>query len=90
VRVVFLAAVTEDFFLQGCGALYRGADKSLSRPGRKQVRKHVGDAHDFNNIETRASIKFFFFFFFFREGKGQKKIYAILTRKLTCFFPGWV
>jgi len=40
--------------------LYRGADKSLARPGRKQARKHVRDARDFNNIETRAVIKFFF------------------------------
>ena len=35
----------------------RGADKSVARPGRKQARKHVRDARDFNNIETR----FFFF-----------------------------
>jgi len=40
--------------------LYRGADKSLARPGKKQARKHVRDASDFNNIETRAVIKFFF------------------------------
>jgi len=40
-------------------ALYRGADKSLARPGRKQSRKHIRDACDFNNIETRAVIKFF-------------------------------
>ena len=39
---------------------YRGADKSLARPGRKQARKHVRDARDFNNIEVRAVIKFFF------------------------------
>ena len=39
---------------------YRDADKSLARPGRKQARKHVRDARDFNNIETRAVIKFFF------------------------------
>jgi len=39
---------------------YRGADKSLARPGRKQARKRVRDARDFNNIETRAVIKFFF------------------------------
>ena len=38
---------------------YRGADKSLARPGRKQARKHVRDARDFNNIETRAVIKIF-------------------------------
>jgi len=40
--------------------LYRGADKSLARPRRKQARKDVRDARDFNNIETRAVIKFFF------------------------------
>jgi hypothetical protein len=39
---------------------YRGADKSLARPGRKQARKHVRDARDFNKIETRAVIKFSF------------------------------
>jgi len=33
---------------------------SLARPGRKQARKDVSDAHDFNNIETRDVIKFFF------------------------------
>jgi len=38
---------------------YRDADKSLARPGRKQSRKHVRDARDFNNIETRAVIKVF-------------------------------
>jgi len=35
--------------------IYRDADKSLARPGRKQSRKHVRDARDFNNIETRAA-----------------------------------
>ena len=39
---------------------YRGADKSLARPGRKQDRKHVTDARDFINIQTRTFIKFFF------------------------------
>jgi len=33
-----------------------------------------GDARDFNNIETRAVIKFFFFL----QGKGPKEIHAIL------------
>jgi len=33
-----------------------------------------GDAHDFNNIETRALIKFFFL-----QGKVHKEIHAILT-----------
>ena len=39
---------------------FRGADKSLARPGRKQARKHVRDARDFNNIETQSIIIFFF------------------------------
>jgi len=40
--------------------MYRGADKSLARSERKQARKHVREARDFNNTETRAVIKFFF------------------------------
>jgi len=62
---------------------YRGADKSLARPGRKQARKHVRGAHDFNNIETRAVIKFLFL-----QGKAPKKIHAILKETLACFLPG--
>ena len=46
--------------LQELSGMYRGADKSLARPGRKQARKHVRDARDLNNIETRAVINFFF------------------------------
>ena len=67
-------------------SLYRGADKSLARPGKKQARKHVRDARDFNNIETRAVTKFFFFFL---KGKTPKEIHAILTETLTRFLPGW-
>jgi len=62
--------------------LYRGADKSLGRPGRKQARKHGRDAHDFNN-ETRAVIKFFFL-----QGKAPKEIHAILTQTLAYFLSG--
>jgi len=62
--------------------LYRGADKSLARPGRKQARKYVRDAHDFNNIETRAVIKFLFL-----RGKAPKEIHAILTETLASFLP---
>jgi len=40
-------------------SFYRVADKSLARPESKQARKHVRDARDFNNIETRAVIFFF-------------------------------
>ena len=60
---------------------YRGADKSLARPGRKQARKHVRDARDFNN-ETRAVINFFL------QGKAPKEIHAILRETLPCFLPG--
>ena len=62
---------------------YRGADKSLARPGRKQARKHVRDARSFNNIETRAVIKFLFL-----RGKAPKEIRAILTETLTSFLSG--
>jgi len=64
--------------------MHRGADKSLARPGRrKQARKHVRDARDFNNIETRAVIKSPP-----PKGKAPKEIRAILTETLACFFPG--
>jgi hypothetical protein len=63
--------------------MYRGAVKSLARPGRKQARKHVRDARDFNNIETRTVIKLFFL-----QGKAPKEIHAILTERVACFFPG--
>jgi len=43
-----------------------------------------GDARDFNNIETRAVIKFFFFL----RGKAPKEIHAILTETLACFLLG--
>ena len=62
---------------------YRGADKPLARPGKKQARKHVRDARDFNNIETRAVIKFSFL-----QGKAPTEIHAILTETLACFLPG--
>jgi len=64
--------------------VYRGAAKALARPGKKQARKHVRDARDFNNIKTRAVIKFFFPL----QGKAPKEIHAILTETLTCFLPG--
>ena len=68
----------------GCTGRYTGgADKSLARPGRKQARKHIRDARDFNNIETRAVMRFLFL-----QGKAPKEIHAILTETLACFFPG--
>jgi len=59
------------------------ADKSFARPGRKQARKHVRDARDFDNIETRAVIKLFFL-----QGKSPKKIHPILTETLAYFILG--
>ena len=59
---------------------YRSADKSLARPQKKQTRKHVRDARDFNNIETRAVIKIFSL-----QRKAPKEIHAILTETLACF-----
>ena len=41
------------------------------------------DARDFNNIETRAVIKFFFL-----QSKAPKEIHAILTETLACFLRG--
>ena len=49
----------------------------------KQARKHVRDARDFNNIKTRAVIKFLFL-----QGKGPKEIHVILIKALACFLPG--
>ena len=66
--------------------MYRGADKSLARPGGKQARKHVRDASDFNNIESRAVIKFFFSPPL--QGKTPKEIHTILTETLACFLSG--
>ena len=62
---------------------YRGADKSLARPGRKQARNYVRDARDLNKIETRVVIRYFFFL----EDKAPKEIHAILTETLAFFLP---
>jgi len=61
--------------------MYRGADKSLARPGRKQSRKNFRDARHFNNIETRA-VKFFF-----PARQGAEGNSPILTETLACFLP---
>ena len=60
-----------------------GADKSLARPGRKQVWKNVRDARDFNDMETRSVIKLFFL-----QGKLWQEIHAILTGTFACFILG--
>ena len=43
-----------------------------------------GDASDFNNMETRAAIKFFFL-----QGKAPKEIYAILAETLGEHAPSY-
>ena len=63
---------------------YPCADKSLARPGSKQARRHVSDAREFSNIETRAVIKSPPPL----QGKALKEIHAILTETLACFLPG--
>ena len=65
---------------------YQGADKSLARPGKKEARKFVRDARDFNNMETRAVIKFLPPHPL--QGKAPKEIHTILTETLACFLPG--
>jgi len=62
---------------------YRDADKSLARPRRKQARKNVRDARDFNNIETRAAIKFFFSA---RQGAEGNSRHSDINISL---FPSW-
>jgi len=63
--------------------MYRGADKFLAQPRKKQALKHVRHLRDFNNIDTRAVIKLFFL-----QRKESKEMYAILTETLACLFPG--
>jgi len=64
---------------------YRGADKSLARPGRKQAGKRVRDVRDFNNIETRTFIKFFFFFPAREGAKGNSRH----SDRNISLFPSW-
>ena len=79
----YCGILLQKYVLMSAALMYRDADKSLARPGRKQARKHIRDARDFNKIETRAVIKFLFL-----QGKAPKEIHAILTETLACFHPG--
>jgi len=62
---------------------YRGTDKSLARPGRKQARKHDREARAISTTSRRDVIKLFFL-----QGKAPKEIHAIMTETLTYFLPG--
>jgi len=61
---------------------YRGADKSLARPGSKKLGSMSG-TRAISRRELSSSL-----FFFFLQGKAPKKIHAILTETLDCFLPG--
>ena len=63
--------------------IYRCADKSLARPGRKQARKHVRDAWFKKKIETRAVIKFLF-----PAREGAEGIPRRSDRNI-CLVPSW-
>jgi len=82
--VAYIGALMSMSWLHSWRMAYRGADKYLARPGRKQARKRVRDASDFNNIETRVVNKFFSPL----QGKATKEIDTILTETLACFLPG--
>jgi hypothetical protein len=60
-----------------------GADKSLVLPEREKSRTFDRDGRDFNNIETRAVIRYLFL-----QSKAPKEIQAILTETLACFLSG--
>ena len=59
--------------------MYRGADKSLARPGRKQARMHVRDARDF---ETQA-VKFLF------PGRQGTEGNSSHSDRNISLFPSW-
>ena len=63
---------------------YRGADKSLARPGRIKARKHVRRRARFQQHGDASCHQVFFFL----QGKAPKEIHAILTETLACFLPG--
>jgi len=67
------------------GEVYRGADKSFARTGRKQARKHVRRRARFQQHRDASCHQVFFFA---RQGKAPKEIHAILTETLACFLPG--
>jgi len=57
ISLVVYTEYEETFIITEPRYNYRGADKSLVPPGRKQARTHDRDMRDFNHIETRAVIK---------------------------------
>jgi len=76
--------INTDEWTSAVYGMYRCADKSLAQPGRKQARKHVRDALEFNTIETRADIKCFFFPA--RQGSEGNSRHSDINISL---FPSW-
>jgi len=74
---VYIENVTKLAFLT------RGADKYLAQTERKQARKHVRDARDFNNIETRAVINFFF------PARQGAEVNSRNSDRNIILFPSW-
>jgi len=70
-------------YLTNYVVFYRDSDKSLARPGRKQARKRVRDARDFNNIETRAVI------IFFSPARQSAQGNSRHSDRNISFFPSW-
>ena len=63
--------------------IYRDADKSLARPGRKQARNHVRDARFPQHRDASCNQVFF------RPARqGAEEIHTILTETLAFFLPG--
>ena len=65
---------------------YRGADKSLARPGRKETRSEAFQGRARFQQHRDASCHQVVFFFL--QGKVPKELNAILKETLVCFLPG--
>ena len=67
--------------------LYRGADKSLARPGRKKSSEACQGRARFQQHRDASCHQVSFFS---PQGKAPKEIHAILTETAACFLPGRV
>ena len=70
---------------ESTSSTYRGADKSLARPGRKQAGKQVRGRARFQQHRDASCYQVFFLFFL--QGTGPREIHAILTETVACFLP---
>ena len=67
----------------GEGAFYRGADKSLARPGKKTNSEEYQGRARYQQHRDASCHQVIFFL----QGKTPKKIHAILAEILACFLP---